>query len=74
MLPGVVVAKVQDLALGLAELHPIGLNPVIQPVQIPLQDLAIPRQIGAFSQLGVICKPTEDAFSALIQVINKDIE
>jgi len=36
VLPGVVVAKVQDLGLGLVELHPIGLTPTIQPVQIPL--------------------------------------
>ena len=35
-LPGVVVAKVQDPALGLVEPHPIGFSPVIQPVQIPL--------------------------------------
>jgi len=30
------VTKVQDLALGLVELHPIGLSPLIQPIQIPL--------------------------------------
>ena len=35
-LPGVVVAKVQDPALGLFELHLTGLNPTIQQVQIPL--------------------------------------
>ena len=35
-LPGVVVATVQDLALGLVEPHPISFSPVIQPVQIPL--------------------------------------
>ena len=34
--PGVVVAKVQDPALGIVEFHPIGLSPVIQPAQIPL--------------------------------------
>lgn len=33
-LPGVVVAKVQDLALGRAELRPVGLSPAIHPVQI----------------------------------------
>ena len=33
---GVVVDKVQDLALALVELHSIHLSPVIQPVQIPL--------------------------------------
>jgi len=36
VLPGVVVAKVQDLALACVELHPIDLSSVIQPVQIPL--------------------------------------
>ena len=35
-LPEVVVAKVQDPTLGLVELHPTGLSPVIQPVQNPL--------------------------------------
>ena len=36
-LPRVVVAKVQDLALGHVELHPTGLSPAIQPVQISLK-------------------------------------
>ena len=35
-LHGVVVAQVQDLALGLVEPHTIGPSPLIQPVQIPL--------------------------------------
>jgi len=35
-LPGVVVAKLQDPALGHVECHPIGLSQVIHPVQIPL--------------------------------------
>jgi len=35
-LPGIVVTRGQDLSLGLVALHPIGLSPVIQPVQIPL--------------------------------------
>lgn len=60
-LPRVVVTKVQDLSLGLLELHPIGLNRVIQPVQIPLKGLFTLRKIKAFSQLDVICKLTEGA-------------
>ena len=36
VLPEVVVAKVQDLAFGLVESHPIGFSPAIQPIQIPL--------------------------------------
>ena len=39
-LPGVVVAKVQDLAFGLVELNSIGLSPAIQPV-IPTPALGI---------------------------------
>ena len=39
VLHGVVVTKVQDLALGLAVPHTVGLSPSIQAVQIPLQSL-----------------------------------
>ena len=35
-LPGVAVANVQDLALGLVELCCIGLSQVNQPIQVPL--------------------------------------
>jgi len=60
---------VQDLALGLVEFHPTGFSPEIQPVQIPLKDVPTLRQINASSQLGVICRLTEGALSALDQVI-----
>ena len=73
-LPGVVVAEVQDPAFGFVEPHLIGFSPAIQPVQIPLQGLATPRQIDISSQLGVIHKLTEGELNALMQVINKDIE
>jgi len=65
---------VQEITHGLVELHPIGLILSIQPVQIHLKGLLTPRQIDNYSQHGVTCKLTEGALSALIQVINKDIE
>ena len=68
------MTTVQDLAFCLVEPHPIGLSPVIQSVQITPQSLLTPRQINTSSQLGVICKFTEGALNALIQVINKDIK
>ena len=74
VMDGVVLTKVKDLAFCLAEVHTIGLSPAIQPVQIPLQGLPTPRQMDTFSQLDVICKLTEGALNALIQIINKDIE
>ena len=46
----------------------------MQPIQIPLWGLATLRQINTSSQLGVICKLTEGALNAPIQVINKDIK
>ena len=39
VLPGVVVAKLQEPALGHVELHPTGLSPAIQPIQIPEMQL-----------------------------------
>jgi len=60
------------LTLLFVELHPTGLIPAIQPFQIPLLGLPALRQIDAFPHLGVIYKLTEDALSALIQIINKD--
>ena len=69
---GVVVAEVQDPAFGPAELHPTGLSPASQPVQIPLEGLPSPRQTHASSQLGVICKFSEGALHAFIRVISKD--
>ena len=72
--PRVVDAKVPEPALGVVEPHPIGLCQAIQPVQIPLLGLSIPRQISISSQLGVICKLNEVALKPLIHVINTDIE
>ena len=60
------------LALGLVELHSIGLSPAIQPVQIPLQGLSIPRQINTSSQLGITYNLTKSVFIPPIQIINKD--
>jgi len=50
VLAGVIMTKMQDPTLGLVELHPVGLSPAIQPVQIPLQGLPTPRKINISSQ------------------------
>jgi len=46
VLHGFVVTKVQDPAFGLIEPHTLGLGPLIQPVQIPLQSLPTLEQIN----------------------------
>ncbi|KAK4815176.1 hypothetical protein QYF61_021036 [Mycteria americana] len=73
-LHGVVVAQVQDLALGLVEPHTIDLGPSIQPVQVPLQSLPPLQQINTPAQLGVICKLTEGALDPFVQIIDKDVK
>ncbi|GAB0204040.1 hypothetical protein GRJ2_002869600 [Grus japonensis] len=73
-LHGVIVTQVQDLALSLLEPHTVGLGPLIQTVQIPLQNLPTLKQINTPTQLGVICKLTEGALNPLIQIIDKDIK
>ncbi|GAB0186435.1 hypothetical protein GRJ2_001108800 [Grus japonensis] len=73
-LHGIVVTQVQDLAPSLVESHPVGLDPSIQPVQIPLQSLPTLKQINTPAQLGVTCKLTEGALNPLIQIIDKDIK
>ncbi|KAK4823194.1 hypothetical protein QYF61_027203 [Mycteria americana] len=73
-LHGVVVAQVQDLALGLVKPHTIDLSPWIQPVQVPLQSLPTLKQINTPAQLGVICKLTEGALDPFVQIIYKDIK
>lgn len=69
-LPGAVVTKVQDPALGLVKLHLTGLNPAILPTQFILKGPPTPRQLDTSSMLGVICKLMEGALNPLIQVIN----
>ncbi|KAK4820816.1 hypothetical protein QYF61_007210 [Mycteria americana] len=70
----VVVAQVQDVALGLVEPHTIGPSPLIQPVWVPLQSLPTLKQINTPTQLGVICKLTEGALDPFVQTTDKDVK
>ncbi|KAJ7413146.1 hypothetical protein BTVI_44073 [Pitangus sulphuratus] len=67
----VVAASDKDLALDLVEPHTVGLDPLIQSVQIPLQNFPILQQINTPTQFGVH-EITEGALNPLIQIINKD--
>ncbi|RMC09604.1 hypothetical protein DUI87_13390 [Hirundo rustica rustica] len=73
-LQGVIVAKVQDSALGLIKLHLVRLCPSIQLFQVSLQSHPIFQQIDTHSQLSVICKFTNERLHAFIHIINKNIE
>ena len=51
-----------------------GLQPSYPAFPDPSVGPRYPQEINSSSQLGVICKLTEGALNALIQVISKDIE
>ncbi|KAJ7414467.1 hypothetical protein BTVI_40977 [Pitangus sulphuratus] len=74
VLEGVVVAKMQDPALGLVESHTVGFSPSTQPVQVPLQSPPTLQHIDSPPQLGVIFKFANGRLHPLIQIINKDIK
>ncbi|KAK4830944.1 hypothetical protein QYF61_014403 [Mycteria americana] len=71
---GVVVAQVQDPALGLVEPHTIDLSPSIQPVQVPVQSLPPLKQINTPTQLGVACELSEGALNPFVQIIYKGMK
>jgi len=63
---------VQDPALDLIEPHTVGLGPLIQPVQIPLQSLPTLQQINTLTQLGVICELIEAMSSTRSSFLGED--
>jgi len=73
-LPEIVVTHVQDPTFGLVESHSVGLSPLIQPVQIPLQSLHSLKQINTPTQLGITCRLTEGALHPLIQITDIDVK
>ncbi|RMC16011.1 hypothetical protein DUI87_08218 [Hirundo rustica rustica] len=73
-LQGVIVAKVQDSALGLIELHLVRLCPSIQLFQVSLQSPPAFQQINTCCHLSVICKFTNERFDDHSHVISKNIE
>ena len=60
-MPGVALTQVQDLALGLAELHEVHMGPLLKLVQVPLDGIPSLRCVNHTTQLGVICKFAEGA-------------
>ena len=65
---------VQDLALGLVELHEVPMGPHIKPVKVLLDGMSSPQHVDRNTQLGVICKLAEGALSHTVCVVDEDIE
>ena len=66
--------RVQDLALGLVELHKVGMGPPRQPAQFPLDSIPSLWCVNCTTQRGVICKLAEKALDPTVHVTYKDIK
>ncbi|KAK4806259.1 LOW QUALITY PROTEIN: hypothetical protein QYF61_013403 [Mycteria americana] len=67
------IAPTQDLALGLVELHEVHTGPLLQLVQVPLDDIPSFWCVNCTTQLGVICKLAEGALNPTVYVVDEDI-
>jgi len=68
---GTAMTLVQDLALGLAELHEVHTGPPLKPVQAPVDGIPSLQCVDCTSQLGVIGKLTAGALSPTAHAIDK---
>ncbi|KAK4807078.1 hypothetical protein QYF61_018419 [Mycteria americana] len=71
---GIALTQVQDLALGLVEPHESHMGPLLEIVQVPLDDIPSLSQISCTTQLGVICKLAEGALNPTVYVTDEDIK
>lgn len=70
---GITSTQLQDLSPSLLELHEVNVDPLIKPVQILLNSIPSFYCVSSTTQLGVICRLTEDAFSSTMSLL-KDIK
>ncbi|KAK4806258.1 hypothetical protein QYF61_013402 [Mycteria americana] len=64
LISGIAPTQVQDLALGLVELHEVHMGPLLKPV----------KSINCTTQLGVFCKLAEGALNPTVYVVDEDIK
>ncbi|KAK4806146.1 hypothetical protein QYF61_001069 [Mycteria americana] len=70
---GTAPTQVQDLALGLVELHEVRTGLLLQPVKVPLDGIPSLRHVNCTTQLGVIRNLAEGALNptmSLMKILN----
>ena len=66
LIQGFALTQVQDLELGHVEPHEVHTDPLLQPVQVPLDGMPSLRHVDRTTQLGVICKYAEGALNPAV--------
>ncbi|GAB0183112.1 cAMP-dependent protein kinase inhibitor alpha [Grus japonensis] len=74
VLLGIEPTHVQDLALGLVELHEVHIGPPLQPVKVPLDGIPSLQRVNHTTQLGVVSNLAEGALDPTVHVADKDVE
>ncbi|KAK4812272.1 LOW QUALITY PROTEIN: hypothetical protein QYF61_012947, partial [Mycteria americana] len=72
LIPG--LAPTQDPALGLVEPHEVHTAPLLQLVQVSVDDIPSFWRVNCTTQLGVICRLAEGALDLAVNVIDENIE
>ncbi|TRZ09630.1 hypothetical protein HGM15179_017476 [Zosterops borbonicus] len=65
---------VQHLALGLVKSHEIPMGPLLELVQVPLNDILSFRCVSCTIQLDAICRFVEGALDPSALVTNEDVK
>ena len=72
---GIALTHVQDLALGLVELHEVCMGPCLKPVQVPLDGILALQRADRTTQLGVVGRLSADgALNPTVHVANRDVK
>ncbi|GAB0184583.1 cAMP-dependent protein kinase inhibitor alpha [Grus japonensis] len=71
---GIVPTHVQDLALGLVELHVVRMDPPLQPVKVPLDGIPSLQCVNHTTLLGVVGKLAEGALDPTVHITDKDVK
>lgn len=70
----IALTRIQDLVLGLVELHYFHKSPPLEPVKVCLGIIPSLQCLSCTTHVGVIHKPAEDTLNPTVRVTNKDVK
>lgn len=66
----IALAQVQDLGLGLTELHGIHVGPLLKPLKVPPDGICSFKPIKCMAHFDVICKLAKGTLNSTMSLIN----
>jgi len=68
----IALTHMQDLALGVVELHEVDTGLFLQPAKVPLDSIPSLNHINYTTQLGVICRLAAGALNPTVYVVDEN--